>query len=134
MGIKMWAKEKLNILIFIINLNILFWSVKIPNAALGVVVVMWHRFTVTKPIVYCQITVLCLLVRWSLIDVITEKLADCTEEQEQWRTSIVAAAIKCLVASYCHFKDQAASPSDQEEGILKRLKQLLVGFYLLIHL
>ncbi|XP_038150281.1 nucleolar pre-ribosomal-associated protein 1 [Cyprinodon tularosa] len=63
--------------------------------------------------------------RWSLIDVITEKLADCTEEQEQWRTSIVAAAIKCLVASYCHFKDQAASPSDQEEGILKRLKQLL---------
>uniref|UniRef100_A0A3Q2DX97 URB1 ribosome biogenesis homolog n=1 Tax=Cyprinodon variegatus TaxID=28743 RepID=A0A3Q2DX97_CYPVA len=120
------AKEKLHILIFIINLNILFWSVKIPNALLGVVVVMWHRFIVTKPFVYCQITILCLLVRWSLIDVITEKLADCTEEQEQWRTSIVAAAIKCLVASYCHFKDQAGSPSDQEEGILKRLKQLLV--------
>uniref|UniRef100_A0A3Q2CMY5 URB1 ribosome biogenesis homolog n=1 Tax=Cyprinodon variegatus TaxID=28743 RepID=A0A3Q2CMY5_CYPVA len=97
-----------------------------PARPKDVVVVMWHRFIVTKPFVYCQITILCLLVRWSLIDVITEKLADCTEEQEQWRTSIVAAAIKCLVASYCHFKDQAGSPSDQEEGILKRLKQLLV--------
>ncbi|XP_032401575.1 nucleolar pre-ribosomal-associated protein 1 isoform X2 [Xiphophorus hellerii] len=63
--------------------------------------------------------------RWNLVDIITEKLADCTEEQEKWRRSVVAAALKCLIASYCHSKDQTVSPSDQEEGILKRLQQLL---------
>ncbi|XP_014875164.1 nucleolar pre-ribosomal-associated protein 1 [Poecilia latipinna] len=63
--------------------------------------------------------------RWNLVDIITEKLADSTEEQEKWRRSVVAAALKCLIASYCRSKDQAASPSDQEEGILKRLQQLL---------
>ncbi|PWA28006.1 hypothetical protein CCH79_00012128, partial [Gambusia affinis] len=59
--------------------------------------------------------------RWNLVDIITEKLADRTEEQEKWRRSVVAAALKCLIASYCHSKDQ----TDQEEGILKRLQQLL---------
>ncbi|KAM4590476.1 nucleolar pre-ribosomal-associated protein 1 [Fundulus diaphanus] len=63
--------------------------------------------------------------RWRLVDVITEKLADCTEEQEKWRRCVVAAALKCLTASYCRSKDQAASPSDQEQGVLKRLRQLL---------
>uniref|UniRef100_M3ZYI0 URB1 ribosome biogenesis homolog n=1 Tax=Xiphophorus maculatus TaxID=8083 RepID=M3ZYI0_XIPMA len=63
--------------------------------------------------------------RWNLVDIITEKLADCTEEQEKWRRSVVAAALKCLIASYYHSKDQTVSPSDQEEGILKRLQQLL---------
>uniref|UniRef100_A0A3B5LBN4 Uncharacterized protein n=1 Tax=Xiphophorus couchianus TaxID=32473 RepID=A0A3B5LBN4_9TELE len=72
--------------------------------------------------------------RWNLVDIITEKLADCTEEQEKWRRSVVAAALKCLIASYCHSKDQTVSPSDQEEGILKRLQQLLVGLtFLFIH-
>ncbi|KAM4742564.1 nucleolar pre-ribosomal-associated protein 1 [Anableps anableps] len=63
--------------------------------------------------------------RWCLVEVITEKLADCTEEQEKWRRKVVAAALKCLIASYCHSKDQAASPSDQEKGVLKRLQQLM---------
>uniref|UniRef100_A0A3B5PXZ0 URB1 ribosome biogenesis homolog n=1 Tax=Xiphophorus maculatus TaxID=8083 RepID=A0A3B5PXZ0_XIPMA len=72
--------------------------------------------------------------RWNLVDIITEKLADCTEEQEKWRRSVVAAALKCLIASYYHSKDQTVSPSDQEEGILKRLQQLLVGLiFLFIH-
>uniref|UniRef100_A0A3Q2P3W2 URB1 ribosome biogenesis homolog n=1 Tax=Fundulus heteroclitus TaxID=8078 RepID=A0A3Q2P3W2_FUNHE len=67
--------------------------------------------------------------RWRLVDVITEKLADCAEELEEWRRCVVAAALKCLTASYCRSKDQAASPSDQERGVLKRLQQLLVGLF-----
>uniref|UniRef100_A0A1A7XHS4 URB1 ribosome biogenesis 1 homolog n=3 Tax=Iconisemion striatum TaxID=60296 RepID=A0A1A7XHS4_9TELE len=65
--------------------------------------------------------------RWQLVDVIMEKLADCPEEQENWRRSVAAAALKCLIASYCHSKDQAAPPSDQEESILKRLQHLLTS-------
>uniref|UniRef100_A0A3B4ZN57 URB1 ribosome biogenesis homolog n=1 Tax=Stegastes partitus TaxID=144197 RepID=A0A3B4ZN57_9TELE len=65
--------------------------------------------------------------RWKLVDVITEKLADCPEEQEKWKKSLATAALKFLIASYSHSKDQAASPSDQEQSILNRLQQLLVG-------
>lgn len=61
------------------------------------------------------------------MDVITEKLADCPEEQETWRKSVTTAALKCLIAAYSHSKDQAASPSEQEKSILERLQQLLVG-------
>uniref|UniRef100_A0A1A8F3S5 URB1 ribosome biogenesis 1 homolog n=1 Tax=Nothobranchius korthausae TaxID=1143690 RepID=A0A1A8F3S5_9TELE len=59
--------------------------------------------------------------------VIMEKLADCPEEQEKWRLSVAAVALKCLIASYCHSKDQATAPSDQEESILKRLHRLLTS-------
>uniref|UniRef100_A0A3B4ZNL1 URB1 ribosome biogenesis homolog n=1 Tax=Stegastes partitus TaxID=144197 RepID=A0A3B4ZNL1_9TELE len=65
--------------------------------------------------------------RWKLVDVITEKLADCPEEQEKWKKSLATAALKFLIASYSHSKDQAASPSDQEQSILNRLQQLLVA-------
>uniref|UniRef100_A0A671V9A0 URB1 ribosome biogenesis homolog n=1 Tax=Sparus aurata TaxID=8175 RepID=A0A671V9A0_SPAAU len=65
--------------------------------------------------------------RWRLVDVITEKLADCPEEQETWRKSVTTAALKCLIAAYSHSKDQAASPSEQEKSILERLQQLLVA-------
>ena len=61
------------------------------------------------------------------MDVITEKLTDLPEEQETWRKSVTTAAIKCLIASYSHYKDPAASPSEQESSILERLKGLLVG-------
>ncbi|XP_028275754.1 nucleolar pre-ribosomal-associated protein 1 isoform X2 [Parambassis ranga] len=64
------------------------------------------------------------LQRWQLVDVITEKIADCTEEQDKWRKSVTSAAVKCLSATYSHFKDQATSPSDQEQNILKRLQHL----------
>lgn len=65
--------------------------------------------------------------RWKLVDVITEKLADCPEEQETWRKSVINAAVKCLIAAYSHYKDQATSPSEQEKSILERVQQLLVG-------
>ncbi|KAM8769351.1 nucleolar pre-ribosomal-associated protein 1 isoform 2-T2 [Acanthopagrus schlegelii] len=65
--------------------------------------------------------------RWRLVDVITEKLADCPEEQETWRKSVTTAALKCLIAAYSHSKDQAASPSEQEKSILERLQQLLTS-------
>ncbi|KAM6933336.1 nucleolar pre-ribosomal-associated protein 1 [Xenentodon cancila] len=65
--------------------------------------------------------------RWQLVDVITEKLADSPEEQEMWRRSLAGAAIKCLIASFCHSKDPAASPSEQEQSILKRLHQLVTS-------
>uniref|UniRef100_A0A3Q1GR05 URB1 ribosome biogenesis homolog n=1 Tax=Acanthochromis polyacanthus TaxID=80966 RepID=A0A3Q1GR05_9TELE len=66
--------------------------------------------------------------RWKLVDVITEKLADCPEEQEKWKKSVATAALKCLIASYSHSKEQATSPTDQEHSILDRTKQqLLVG-------
>ncbi|XP_070761902.1 nucleolar pre-ribosomal-associated protein 1 [Enoplosus armatus] len=65
--------------------------------------------------------------RWKLVDVITEKLADCPEEQETWRKSVTSAALKCLTAAYRHFKDQAESPSEEEQGILERLQRLLTS-------
>ncbi|XP_070685256.1 nucleolar pre-ribosomal-associated protein 1 [Pempheris klunzingeri] len=64
--------------------------------------------------------------RWQLIDVINEKLADCPEEQESWRKSVTTAALKCLIATYSHTKDQASS-SEQEQSILERLQQLLTS-------
>uniref|UniRef100_A0A668T7V7 URB1 ribosome biogenesis homolog n=1 Tax=Oreochromis aureus TaxID=47969 RepID=A0A668T7V7_OREAU len=64
--------------------------------------------------------------RWQLVDVISDKLADCPEEQEKWRKSVATAAIKCLIASYSHSKDQATSPLQQEHSILKRLQRVLV--------
>uniref|UniRef100_A0A3Q4G050 URB1 ribosome biogenesis homolog n=1 Tax=Neolamprologus brichardi TaxID=32507 RepID=A0A3Q4G050_NEOBR len=60
-------------------------------------------------------------------NVISDKLADCPEEQEKWRKSVATAAIKCLIASYSHSKDQATSPLEQEHSILKRLQRVLVG-------
>uniref|UniRef100_A0A3Q3S3N5 URB1 ribosome biogenesis homolog n=1 Tax=Mastacembelus armatus TaxID=205130 RepID=A0A3Q3S3N5_9TELE len=48
-------------------------------------------------------------------------------EQETWRKSVITAALKCLIASYSRSKDQATSPSEQEQSILERLQQLLVN-------
>uniref|UniRef100_A0A8D0DA07 URB1 ribosome biogenesis homolog n=1 Tax=Sander lucioperca TaxID=283035 RepID=A0A8D0DA07_SANLU len=64
--------------------------------------------------------------RWQLVDVITEKLADCPDEQETWRKSVTAAAFKCLTAAYSHSKNQTTSRSEQEHSILERLQGLLV--------
>ncbi|XP_029302759.1 nucleolar pre-ribosomal-associated protein 1 isoform X2 [Cottoperca gobio] len=65
--------------------------------------------------------------RWRLVDVITEKLADCPEEQDTWRKSVTAAALKCLTAAYSHYKDQATARSEQEQSILERLQGLLTS-------
>uniref|UniRef100_A0A3Q3JWH8 URB1 ribosome biogenesis homolog n=1 Tax=Monopterus albus TaxID=43700 RepID=A0A3Q3JWH8_MONAL len=65
--------------------------------------------------------------RWQLVNVITEKLLSCPEEQETWRTSVTTAALKCLIASYSHSKHCAASPSEQEQSILERLQRLLTS-------
>uniref|UniRef100_A0A3Q3F5A3 URB1 ribosome biogenesis homolog n=1 Tax=Kryptolebias marmoratus TaxID=37003 RepID=A0A3Q3F5A3_KRYMA len=62
-------------------------------------------------------------IRWQLVDVITEKLADSPVEQDKWRKCVMAAALKCLIVSYCH---PAASTSAQEHSVLKRLQHLLV--------
>uniref|UniRef100_A0A8C9ZT80 URB1 ribosome biogenesis homolog n=1 Tax=Sander lucioperca TaxID=283035 RepID=A0A8C9ZT80_SANLU len=64
--------------------------------------------------------------RWQLVDVITEKLADCPDEQETWRKSVTAAAFKCLTAAYSHSKNQTTSRSEQEHSILERLQGLLI--------
>ncbi|XP_059187700.1 nucleolar pre-ribosomal-associated protein 1 isoform X2 [Centropristis striata] len=65
--------------------------------------------------------------RWQLVDVITEKLVDCPEEQEAWRKSVTTAAFKCLTAAFSHSKDQASSPSEQEQSLLERLQRLLTS-------
>ncbi|XP_031719530.1 nucleolar pre-ribosomal-associated protein 1 isoform X1 [Anarrhichthys ocellatus] len=65
--------------------------------------------------------------RWQLVDVITEKLADCPEEQETWRKSVTAAALKCLIAAFSHSRDQTTSWSQQEQSILERLQGLLTS-------
>ncbi|XP_017271944.1 nucleolar pre-ribosomal-associated protein 1 [Kryptolebias marmoratus] len=62
--------------------------------------------------------------RWQLVDVITEKLADSPVEQDKWRKCVMAAALKCLIVSYCH---PAASTSAQEHSVLKRLQHLLTS-------
>lgn len=71
----------------------------------------------------CQLNAV-LSFRWQLIDVVTEKLTDFPEEQEAWRKSLTAAAVKCLTAAFSHYKNQ--SPPEQEKSILTRLQQLLV--------
>lgn len=63
--------------------------------------------------------------RWQLIDVVTEKLTDFPEEQEAWRKSVSAAAVKFLTAAFSHFKNQP--PPEQEKSILTRLQQLLTS-------
>ncbi|XP_054454141.1 nucleolar pre-ribosomal-associated protein 1 [Anoplopoma fimbria] len=65
--------------------------------------------------------------RWQLVDVITEKLADCPEDQETWRKSVTTAALKCLIAAFSHSKDLATSRSEQEQSILERLQGLLTS-------
>ncbi|XP_041796305.1 nucleolar pre-ribosomal-associated protein 1 isoform X2 [Chelmon rostratus] len=65
--------------------------------------------------------------RWQLTDVITDKLADCPEEQETWRKSVTSAGLKCLIAAYSHCKDQTVSLSEQEKSILERLQRLLTS-------
>uniref|UniRef100_A0A3B4UFA2 URB1 ribosome biogenesis homolog n=1 Tax=Seriola dumerili TaxID=41447 RepID=A0A3B4UFA2_SERDU len=67
------------------------------------------------------------LERWQLVDVVTEKLADCPEELETWRKSVTSAALKCLITSYSHSKDQATSPAEQEQSVLERLQTLLTS-------
>ncbi|XP_040902942.1 nucleolar pre-ribosomal-associated protein 1 [Toxotes jaculatrix] len=62
--------------------------------------------------------------RWRLVDVITEKLADCPEELNTWRKSVTTAALKCLITSYSNSKDQDTSLSEKEQSILERLQKL----------
>uniref|UniRef100_A0A667Y0W1 URB1 ribosome biogenesis homolog n=1 Tax=Myripristis murdjan TaxID=586833 RepID=A0A667Y0W1_9TELE len=62
----------------------------------------------------------------SLPAALQRKLADRPEEQETWRKSVVAAALKWLISSYGRSRDQAASPSAQEESVLLRLQKLLI--------
>ncbi|XP_019943993.2 nucleolar pre-ribosomal-associated protein 1 isoform X2 [Paralichthys olivaceus] len=65
--------------------------------------------------------------RWQLEEVITEKLADFPEELETWRKSVTTAAVKCLINSFSHCKDQATAPSEQEHSLLERLQRLLTS-------
>nr|XP_019943993.1 PREDICTED: nucleolar pre-ribosomal-associated protein 1 isoform X2 [Paralichthys olivaceus] len=65
--------------------------------------------------------------RWQLEEVITEKLADFPEELETWRKSVTTAAVKCLINSFSHCKDQATAPSEQEQSLLERLQRLLTS-------
>uniref|UniRef100_A0A8C4IF92 Nucleolar pre-ribosomal-associated protein 1 n=1 Tax=Dicentrarchus labrax TaxID=13489 RepID=A0A8C4IF92_DICLA len=63
----------------------------------------------------------------NLPNALQKKLADCPAEQESWSQSVTTAALKCLIATYSHCKDQATSPSEQEQNILERLQLLLVA-------
>uniref|UniRef100_A0A665V0P4 URB1 ribosome biogenesis homolog n=1 Tax=Echeneis naucrates TaxID=173247 RepID=A0A665V0P4_ECHNA len=65
--------------------------------------------------------------RWQLVEVVTEKLADFPEEQETWRKSVTSAALKCLITSFSHSKDQTSLLLKQEHSILERLERLLVA-------
>ncbi|XP_029373047.1 nucleolar pre-ribosomal-associated protein 1 [Echeneis naucrates] len=65
--------------------------------------------------------------RWQLVEVVTEKLADFPEEQETWRKSVTSAALKCLITSFSHSKDQTSLLLKQEHSILERLERLLTS-------
>uniref|UniRef100_A0A3P8W600 URB1 ribosome biogenesis homolog n=1 Tax=Cynoglossus semilaevis TaxID=244447 RepID=A0A3P8W600_CYNSE len=67
--------------------------------------------------------------RWQLVEVISEKLADFPDELENWRTSVTAAAFRCLITSYSQSKDQTQTLSEQELGILGRLPTFLVSIF-----
>ncbi|KAM9318532.1 nucleolar pre-ribosomal-associated protein 1 [Pholidichthys leucotaenia] len=65
--------------------------------------------------------------RWQVVDSVTDKLSSYPEEEERWRKCVTTAALKCLTASYSHYKDQAKTPSEQEKGLLNRLQRLLTS-------
>ncbi|CAG6000164.1 unnamed protein product [Menidia menidia] len=65
--------------------------------------------------------------RWQLVDVITEKLAERPAEKEEWRRSVCTAALKTLAASYSRSREVSASPSEQEQGVLRRLQELVTS-------
>ncbi|XP_040030484.2 nucleolar pre-ribosomal-associated protein 1 isoform X2 [Gasterosteus aculeatus] len=65
--------------------------------------------------------------RWQLVDVITEKLSDCPEEQDTWRKSVTTAALKCLIATFSRSKDEDTLWSEQERSLLERLQGLLTS-------
>uniref|UniRef100_A0A673CAG6 URB1 ribosome biogenesis homolog n=1 Tax=Sphaeramia orbicularis TaxID=375764 RepID=A0A673CAG6_9TELE len=79
----------------------------------GICPVLFKKWTLWKGNDNCQLrhfsfmhiisklfSVLFFFSRWQLVNVITEELADCPEELETWRKSIITAALKCLIASY----------------------------------
>uniref|UniRef100_A0A8K9X6G5 Nucleolar pre-ribosomal-associated protein 1 C-terminal domain-containing protein n=1 Tax=Oncorhynchus mykiss TaxID=8022 RepID=A0A8K9X6G5_ONCMY len=65
--------------------------------------------------------------RWQLVDPISAVLSVCPEELELWRTSVLSAALRWLSSSYGHNRDQNTAPLAQEDSILNRLTELLVG-------
>lgn len=60
------------------------------------------------------------------MDVVTEKLAEVPEEEETWRKTVASTGLKCLAASYIHSKEQASSPSEQEQSVQERLGKVLL--------
>ncbi|XP_037325699.2 nucleolar pre-ribosomal-associated protein 1 [Pungitius pungitius] len=65
--------------------------------------------------------------RWQLVDVISEKLSDCPDEQDTWRKSVTTAALKCLSAAFSRSKDGDTLWSEQERSLLERLQGLLTS-------
>ncbi|XP_051934296.1 nucleolar pre-ribosomal-associated protein 1 [Hippocampus zosterae] len=65
--------------------------------------------------------------RWQLVDVITEKLRDCPEEEVTWRKRVTASALKCLISSYGRGKDQAATTLTHERSVLEKLQTLVTS-------
>ncbi|KAM8903347.1 nucleolar pre-ribosomal-associated protein 1 [Spinachia spinachia] len=65
--------------------------------------------------------------RWQLVDVISEKLSDCPEEQDTWRKSVTTAALKCLIGAFSRSKDEDTLWSEQERSLLERLQGLLTS-------
>ncbi|XP_030633813.1 nucleolar pre-ribosomal-associated protein 1 [Chanos chanos] len=65
--------------------------------------------------------------RWMLADVVSEKLAECAEEQqESWRKSLLNAALCWLVGAYNSCKEQKNAELEKEEAMLQRVQTLLV--------
>uniref|UniRef100_A0A8K9X1B1 URB1 ribosome biogenesis homolog n=1 Tax=Oncorhynchus mykiss TaxID=8022 RepID=A0A8K9X1B1_ONCMY len=82
-----------------------------------------HCYLSTRCISFLSVTPF----RWQLVDPISAVLSVCPEELELWRTSVLSAALRWLSSSYGHNRDQNTAPLAQEDSILNRLTELLVG-------
>lgn len=64
---------------------------------------------------------------WQLVDAVTDKLTTGTpEERDSWRKSVLNAALKWLISSFCQWKERVNAPADQEDAVLNRLAGMLI--------
>ncbi|XP_066555925.1 nucleolar pre-ribosomal-associated protein 1 [Amia ocellicauda] len=65
--------------------------------------------------------------RWKLVDCISEKLDGTPTQQEGWRSCLLTACFKWLMASYTSHKEPELPVKEMEENMLQRLQGLLAS-------
>ncbi|KAG9348441.1 hypothetical protein JZ751_002176, partial [Albula glossodonta] len=65
--------------------------------------------------------------RWKLVDSISDKLENASEELASWRKSVLTAALRWLINTYSSCKELEKAVQQEEEDMLQRVKELLTS-------